>query len=292
MCATITIELLKKEPRGPKKIYLDNGYGTICYKLRREDIDKDMADDCYKELHTPGVYFLLGDRKMGTGKEIYVGQSEDIAHRFYQHKGKREGEKKTGKAFWDECIAFVTKPSLEITHAKYLEDQLYDIIAGFGRFAFNNEDNPNPKLDSIKQKTKDEADQVINDAMIICACLEMQIFEPVTFDKEFKGINSLKIKRNKNDGTKEIDASGHEYHTKDYPNGFMVHAGSVITDEPTKKASSSIKNMRNSLQKYNVIGVHDGKMVFLNNRIFESPGIAASIVFGRSASASEWKDDK
>jgi len=288
----INIELLTTDPYGPKRITINNGHDTIGYKMRRCDINKDMAEEFFKELHTAGVYILLGDRKMGIGKEIYVGQSDNIANRLYQHRGKREGEKKTGKAFWDECMAFVTESRLEVSHAKYLEDTLYDIIAGFGRFAFNNEDDPKPNLESIKESTKQEGDKVIEDAKTICACLTIPIFEPVEPDEEFEGINALFIRRENKDGSIGISAKGHEHHTADYPNGFMVHAGSIITEETTKKATHSIKDMRKKLEKYNVIGKRDGRMVFLNNRIFESPGIAASVVFGRSASANEWIDGK
>lgn len=122
--------------------------------------------------------------------------------------------------------------------------------------------------------------------------MDIPIFEPVDFDEEFEGLNAFVIERTNKDGSTDICARGHEYHTSDYPNGFMVHAGSVITEEATRKASHAIKDMRKKLEKYNVIGIRDGKMVFLNNRIFESPGIAASVVFGRSASASEWIDGK
>lgn len=288
----ISIEMLADDPYGPKRITINNGHDTICYKMRRCDINKFMTEDFYNELHAAGVYVLLGDRKMGTGKEIYVGQSDNVANRLYQHQGGREGEKKTGKVFWDECMAFVTESRLEVSHAKYLEDTLYDIIAGFGRFAFNNEDDPKPNLESIKERTKEEGDQVIEDAKTICACIDIPIFEPIAFGEEFKGLNALIIERYNKDGSIDICARGHTYHTPDYPNGFMVHAGSVITKEATKKASRSIKDMRKKLEKYNVIGMRDGRMVFLNNRIFESPGIAASVVYGRSASANEWIDGK
>ena len=48
--------------------------------------------------------------------------------------------------------------------------------------------------------------------------------------------------------------------------------------------------MRKDLKKRGYIKEENGKLVFKKEYTFPSPGIAASVVFGRSASAKDWKE--
>ena len=82
----------KQSAENPQKFFI-GGQTTMSYKLKRENIDKDMLDSFYNQLKRPGVYVLFGKTTIDNHEMIYVGQSDNIAKRLYEHKGGKDGEK-------------------------------------------------------------------------------------------------------------------------------------------------------------------------------------------------------
>ena len=77
---------------GPQKYSIGNKK-IVGYKISREFITDEMDSSFYDELHSQGVYVLIGNRNNGKGENIYIGQSDNIAKRLNDHKGGKDGEK-------------------------------------------------------------------------------------------------------------------------------------------------------------------------------------------------------
>ena len=280
----------KQSAENPQKFFI-GGQTTMSYKLKRENIDKDMLDSFYNQLKRPGVYVLFGKTTIDNHEMIYVGQSDNIAKRLYEHKGGKDGEKQQGKVFWNECYAFVTTDSqLQKGHAEYLEYKFYQKIYESGRYVLDNTNIPTEKI--ISEGDGIFCSNFIGDCDLLSRIMGRALFElqeeSVTPPSDRMVINNSA--RVGDDDSKYVNATGHKRSTEEYENGFTVLENSIIAKNVTKKANKSIRDMRKDLKKRGYIKEENGKLVFKKEYTFPSPGIAASVVFGRSASAKDWKE--
>lgn len=91
-----------------------------------------------EELKRTGVYILFGSDGSETDRQkVYVGESDEIAKRLYQHNRDET------KEFWERFIA-VTSKDLNLTkaHVKYLEARLLDLVHAAKKSVVANKDNP------------------------------------------------------------------------------------------------------------------------------------------------------
>ena len=270
---------------GPQKYSIGNKK-IVGYKISREFITDEMDSSFYDELHSQGVYVLIGNRNNGKGENIYIGQSDNIAKRLNDHKGGKDGEKECGKTFWYECMAFVSdENSIDI---EYLEEQFYNKAYDARRYTLDNINKPGEK--EISEASMINSDEFLMDCDLLSKIMGRPIFtsEPEA-DEDIKIASDCLFIDNSNRygalDEKLVIAKGHKLENGE----FLILEGSIITNEVTKKASNSIKKIRRDLKKSGEIKEIDGKLEFTKECRFESAGIAASIVLGRSASAKEWK---
>lgn len=264
---------------------------TIGYKLKRQDINKELSESFYNHLKTPGVYILFGKTPHDNHDIVYVGQSDNVAKRLYEHKGGLNGEKEQGKIFWNDCIAFVTSNDvLQKGHAEYLEVEFYKKIYAAERYLLENTNMPSDK------KMSEEGLFICNDFIADCDLLSQLMGKPIFVPMESKHeapSNKFVLDNSSRIGDSEakyVNATGHMRPTEEYKNGFTVLENSIIAKNVTKKASKSIRDMRKDLKKRGYLKEENDKLVFKKEYTFPSPGIAASVVLGRSASAKEWKE--
>ena len=274
--------------------YTIGGQTTVSYKIKRDDVNQDMSDDFYVDLNRAGVYNLFGKTATDNHEMIYIGQSDNIAKRLYDHKGGNDGEKQQGKAFWTECFAFVSMdPQLQKGNAEYLEYAFYQKASDAGRYVLDNTNVPKEKQISLTDSIfcKD----FIGDCDLLSHLMGRPVFDSPVDDKKEPISKSGKLVIDNSarvgyDDAKYVNATGHKVSTEEYENGFTVLENSVIAKNVTKKASKIINDMRKKLKRRGYIKEEDGKLVFKKEYTFASPGIAASVVLGRSASAKDWKE--
>jgi len=265
---------------------------TIAYKIKRNDVTQDMSDSFFDDLKRPGVYILFGKTIIDNHGMIYIGQTDNVAKRLYDHRGGNDGEKQSGKTFWNDCFAFVsTDPKLQKGNTEYLEYAFYKKAYEANRYILDNTIVPSEK--NISLGDKNFCDNFIGDCDLLSRLMGRPIFDSPEDDDDEVGTepglfiidNSARVGDN---DPKYVKATGQKVDN----NGFMVLINSIMTKNVTKKASKSIRDMRKELKKRGYIREENGKLVFKNEYTFPSPGIAASVVLGRSASAKEWKKVK
>lgn len=289
----VELILMDNTANGPLK-YSICSETTIGYKIPREFINRDMSESFFDKLKAPGVYVLVGKRAIDKNESIYVGQTDNVAHRLYEHKGGHEGEKKQGKMFWSECLAFVASDNqMQKGHAEYLELAFYKKAYEANRFILENENMPGEK--SISEGDRIFCDDFIDDCDLLSTLMGVPIFSSLDNDAKDEVIGrseQLAINNgNKRgfDDPRYVNSVGYICKTTEFDNGFMVLENSIIAKEVTKKAGNTIKKTRRELQKRGYIKEENNKLVFKREYLFPSAGIAASVVLGRSATSKEWK---
>lgn len=282
----------EKTAKKPQKFSIGS-QTTIAYKMNREDINQEMDDSFYDDLKQTGVYVLFGKTSQNNHDMIYIGQSDNVANRLYNHKGGQQGEKQTGKVFWTECYAFVsTDAQLQRGNAEYLEYAFYQKAHDAGRYIVDNTNAPGAKNISLSDKIF--CDNFLLDCDLLSRIMGRPIFDSPDDDAKIISTEGKLFINNSdrvgNNDLKFVNATGYQVSTEEFENGFTVLADSIITKEVTAKASKSIRDMRRFLKRHGYIKEEDGKLIFVKEYTFASPGIAASVVLGRSASAKEWKE--
>jgi len=289
------IELILKNGRadGSQK-YSIGSETTIGYKITREDVNQDMEETFFEKLHHPGIYILVGKRLSDNNESVYIGQSDNVAKRLYQHKGGKDGEKIKGKLFWNECMAFVTSDNqMQKGHAEYLEAAFCKLVYEANRYILENENKPSDR--NISEGDQIFCDDFTEDCDLLSQLMGFPIF--VSREEEKDDIISSSNKqiidnsaRKGYEDVKYVCATGYSCETADANRGFVVLENSIISKEVSKKASPTIKKLRRDLTKRGYIKEENGKLVFKREFLFESGGIAASFVLGRTASSKEWKE--
>jgi len=270
---TIKLFLLDGIPNGRMTCELSNWTGKA-YKLPRNMI-KDSSSR--KELSSTGVYFLFGKPDMTSEKDvIYIGEAENIIKRLSQHLNEKD--------YWNEAVILISKDdNLNKAHIKYLENRLHQIAVKVNRYEVKNSNTPTQP--SISESDQAEMEEFIENIKMLVNVLGFKAFEELiqkpTNDKKVSPNFFIKATRGAN-------AQGQQ--TSD---GFVVLKGSEIASSTVDSYPDGWKNSRQELIENGTIIEKNGKLVFSNDYLFNSPSAAAAIVMGRSANGlMEWKNSK
>ncbi len=257
----ITLFLIDGEPGGRIMAELSNWTGKA-YKIPRELI---RTSDDRKELHTAGIYILLGRDDIENLPVVYIGETERVLDRIKQHNDKD---------FWNEAIIFISKDeNLNRAHVQYMERKLYDIAKDVSRSILKNESRPRGA--HISEPDKAEMDEFIDNIIMLTGVLGYKIFERI--DTTAKTVFYL-VKPKKNIEAKGILSN----------EGFIVLKGSKLSEEIQPSCSESHIETREMLVNWGIIDT--SKWTFIKDYEFTSPSKAASVVLGRNANGlTEWK---
>ena len=270
---TIKLFLLDGIPNGRMTCELSNWTGKA-YKLPRNMI-KDSSSR--EELSSTGVYFLFGKSDITSEKDvIYIGEAENIIKRLSQHLNEKD--------YWNEAVVLISKDdNLNKAHIKYLENRLYQIAVKVNRYEVKNSNTPTQP--SISESDQAEMEEFIENIKMLVNVLGFKAFEELiqepTNDKKVSSNFFIKAARGAN-------AQGQQ--TSD---GFVVLKDSEIASSTVDSYPDGWKNSRQELIDNGTIIEKNGKLVFSNDYLFNSPSAAAAIVMGRSANGlMEWKNNK
>jgi len=270
---TIKLFLLDGIPNGRMTCELSNWTGKA-YKLPRNMI-KDSSSR--EELSSTGVYFLFGKPDMTSEKDvIYIGEAENIIKRLSQHLNEKD--------YWNEAVILISKDdNLNKAHIKYLENRLHQIAVKVNRYEVKNSNTPTQP--SISESDQAEMEEFIENIKMLVNVLGFKAFEELiqepTNDKKVSSNFFIKAARGAN-------AQGQQ--TSD---GFVVLKGSEIASSTVDSYPDGWKNSRQELIDNGTIVEKNGKFVFSNDYLFNSPSAAAAIVMGRSANGlTAWKNNK
>lgn len=270
---TIKLFLLDGIPNGRMTCELSNWTGKA-YKLPRNMI-KDSSSR--EELSSTGVYFLFGKSDMTSEKDvIYIGEAENIIKRLSQHLNEKD--------YWNEAVVLISKDdNLNKAHIKYLENRLHQIAVKVNRYEVKNSNTPTQP--SISESDQAEMEEFIENIKMLVNVLGFKAFEELiqkpSNDKKVSSNFFIKAAR---------DANAQGQQTSD---GFVVLKDSEIASSTVDSYPDGWKNSRQELIDNGTIIEKNGKLVFSNDYLFNSPSAAAAIVMGRSANGlMEWKNNK
>ncbi len=270
---TIKLFLLDGIPNGRMTCELSNWTGKA-YKLPRNMI-KDSSSR--EELSSTGVYFLFGKSDITSEKDvIYIGEAENIIKRLSQHLNEKD--------YWNEAVVLISKDdNLNKAHIKYLENRLHQIAVKVNRYEVKNSNTPTQP--SISESDQAEMEEFIENIKMLVNVLGFKAFEELiqeeTSDKKVNSNFFIKAARGAN-------AQGQQ--TSD---GFVVLKDSEIASYTVDSYPDGWNNSRQELIDNGTIIEKNGKLIFSNDYLFNSPSAAAAIVMGRSANGlMEWKNNK
>lgn len=257
---SISLFLIDGTPDGVIACELSNWTGKG-YKIPRNNL-KDVSNR--SDLKKPGVYFLIGHNE-DDKETVYIGESEDVFKRLYQHQEKD---------FWTEALVFISKDeNLNKAHIKYLEFSLHDEAVEANRYkVFNSNVPTKPAISEAEIAVMSEFSTNLK---LLVGALGFRIFEKLT--------KSLTSKQDKYliDAARGAVATG--IMTTE---GFVVFKGSKIASTEVPSMPESFKKKRAQIISEKVVLDFE----FTQDYLFSSPSTAAAVVMGRSANGlKEWK---
>jgi len=264
---TIQMYIFEGNPNGRIMCELSNWNGRV-YKVSRNEL---TAFSARKDAEYTGIYFLLGKNEDNIDT-LYVGEAEKMLYRLKQHL------KDTN--YWSDCIAVISKDNLlNKAHVKYLENKFHAMAVNAGRAQVINSNIPT--CSSISEYDEAMLQEFIDNAKLLINTLGYRLFDSVEESSVKLHNNQLKFYIK---AARGADASG-----VIVPDGFAVLKGSAIA---SSTVPSTPKNIIDYRAKLIGSGVVSDDNHLLNDYIFSSPSLAASIVMGRSANGrTEWKTD-
>lgn len=257
---SISLFLIDGIPDGVIACELSNWTGKG-YKIPRNSL-KDVSNR--SDLKKPGVYFLIGHNE-DDKETVYIGESEDVFKRLYQHQEKD---------FWTEALVFISKDeNLNKAHIKYLEFSLHDEAVEANRYKIFNSNVPTKP--AISEAEIAVMSEFSTNLKLLVGALGFRIFENLT--------KPLTSKQDKYliDAARGAVATG--IMTTE---GFVVFKGSKIASTEVPSMPESFKKKRAQIISENVVIDFE----FTQDYLFSSPSTAAAVVMGRSANGlKEWK---
>lgn len=257
---SISLFLIDGIPDGVIACELSNWTGKG-YKIPRNSL-KDVSNR--SDLKKPGVYFLIGHNE-DDKETVYIGESEDVFKRLYQHQEKD---------FWTEALVFISKDeNVNKAHIEYLEFSLHDEAVEANRYKIFNSNVPTKP--AISEAEIAVMSEFSTNLKLLVGALGFRIFENLT--------KPLTSKQDKYliDAARGAVATG--IMTTE---GFVVFKGSKIASTEVPSMPESFKKKRAQIISENVVIDFE----FTQDYLFSSPSTAAAVVMGRSANGlKEWK---
>lgn len=255
-------------PNGRIMCELSNWNGRV-YKISRNELSEfsQRADS-----ENTGVYFLFG-KDEENNDTVYIGEAEKMFSRLKQHL--RDSE------YWNDCIVVISKDNLlNKAHVKYLENKFYMLAQNAGRSIVIN--NTIPTCSSISEYDEAMLHEFINNAKLLVNTLGYKVFDT---------IEDTAVRQNDTEQYFFIKAArGADAKGMIVSDGFAVMKGSTIAFSTVQSMSDSLKKLRDSLIKKEII---DKNFKLTRDYVFTSPSLAAAIVMGRNANGrTEWKNEE
>ena len=265
---TIQMFIFDGNPNGRIMCELSNWNGRV-YKISRNELSEfsQRADS-----ENTGVYFLFG-KDEENNDTVYIGEAEKMFSRLKQHL--RDSE------YWNDCIVVISKDNLlNKAHVKYLENKFYMLAQNAGRSIVIN--NTIPTCSSISEYDEAMLHEFINNAKLLVNTLGYKVFDT---------IEDTAVRQNDTEQYFFIKAArGADAKGMIVSDGFAVMKGSTIAFSTVQSLSDSLKKLRDSLIKKEII---DKNFKLTRDYIFTSPSLAAAIVMGRNANGrTEWKNEE
>lgn len=276
----LTVYMVDGTEYGPRFSEIGNWVGKAVYSPRTS-INKIISRS---EFDNPGIYCLKGDPTDDAFDErIYIGEAENIRVRLKQHLADANKDFK-------ELIFFISKDELLTkTQIRYLESRLVEEAKEAKTAEIDNGTNPS-------RPTLHEAD--ISDMEYFLE--QMKLILPVMGFKFL--ISSTRKKSNDNDSNIDVRSDKETIWKINTPSvsgsmvesdqGYVVLKGSQAKHPLSKSCTETYRKLRRKLLETKIIVEKDGKLIFAEDAIFNSPSAASNMVLGRNSNGyTEWVNE-
>ncbi len=264
---TIKMFLIDGDSSGRLTCELSNWTG-MAYKIPRTEVKK-CGDR--PNLNSTGVYMLFG-RNDDDKEAVYIGEAEEVYTRLQSHLREKD--------FWNEVIVFISKDeNLNKAHIKYIENKLYEKAKAANRYDVLNGNIP--PIPSISEADRAEMDEFISNLVMMVNTLGHKLFERIKDNSDVTNSEVWYINAARGAKAKGIQTQ----------EGFVVLEGSRIAINTVDSFSERLKAKREDFIHSKKVQLKNDEYVVMEDLLFSSPSLAASIVMGRSANGLiEWKD--
>lgn len=260
----VSLFLLDGEVTGRTKYTLANWTGVV-YKIPRALLNesKDIP-----ALNQSSIYMLFGTND-NDEPMVYIGQAgirkndKGVLLRLMEHDADEK------KDFWTEAIVLSTlNDSFGPTELNYLENKYYNLAKDTGRYKIDN--SIEPTTGNVTEEKVSELNEYLEFSMIPIGLLGKKLFTPVNnvnLDISKTSDNILYLHQCVNNE----DVWGTAKETNE---GFLLLAGSKVSQKSAPHLSESLRNRRDRAPK-------DQNNCLLEDVLLNSPSTAANFLIGQ-----------
>lgn len=228
--------------------------------------------DLVKTLERPGVYCLIG-KDSAAQDQVYIGESDNLADRFYTHRHNKE------KEFWQNTVVVVSKDdNLNKAHVLYLQHLLFKAAKSANKVKVLSGQNPDKPFVSAPDRVY--AERFFEQIQIILPVLGFRFTDADAKPIEVATTEGVPKKSPLftmlYDGAR---ATGQDINGK-----FFVLKGSTARIATTPTIGESSKKLREKLLQEGILNVTGNPSFweFFKDHEFTSPSAAANVIGGAS----------
>ena len=224
-----------------------------------------------------GTYFLFGGEDDGNKPLTYIGQTEDLRHRFRKHDAQKE--------FWTTAVVLVSRTqSFTQAHIKWLEWHSIARANEANRFKLENGNAGSEPF--VTEAIQAEVEEIFETGSLLLQSLGYPVFEPL--------ISKNRGKKRLREEESEWFLKGPQAEAKAVltSDGTVVRAGSLCRMEFVQStAGNPVVKKRDGLVADGILKSKGESYEFTEDYLFKSPSGAASIVLARTANGwVSWKN--
>ncbi len=238
------------------------------------------------EFSRTGVYVLTGPDPVAEGStRAYVGRADQLRARIDSHVKEKD--------WWDSCLCFTTSDnSLTLTHIQFLEAALITRALAAGQVQLDNIQLP--EIPRLCRADLFDLTRFLENVLMLAGMTGLSVFEIVDQSP------------NEATPTDSVDAgfrfSQFEFHyigsggytargRYESRKRFVVEQGSTSRLSETNSCGENVRILRQKLREDGILIEDSGHLVFTADHAFNSPSLAAAVVYGGSANGrSVWAD--
>ena len=257
------------------------GHALSCPYSRLRDLSERT------EAQRSGVYFLVGDDdEDATRQRIYIGESENIKKRLYEH------ERGDSKDFTEQvCIITSKDPNLTKGHLRYLEARLIKMAADAGRVRLDNTSRPSPP--TLPEADVADMEYFLSQISVILPVLNFHFLRPT----RPVAPSATSVSQGTDTGIRLIlrpERAGQLLATAIYKDtDFIVLANSTTRPDAPDNVNQYRRHRQALIDSGRLVGIENGQRYrFAVDTPFNSPSAAAAVILDRNANGrNEWQTE-
>ena len=271
----LTVYMIDGTEYGPRFSEIGNWVGKAVYSPRAA-INKIINRE---EFDNPGIYCLKGDpTDEAFNERIYIGEAENIKIRLKQHLSDPNKDFK-------EIIFFISKDELLTkTQIRYLGSRMVQIAISAKTAQIDNGNSPS--LPTLHEADISDMEYFLEQIKLILPVMGFNFLISSTvsdtMEKSTQNENNIHL-------TYFIKTKSFNAIMQETDQGYIVLKDSEAKKELSKSCTKTYRNMRRKLLETNILIEKDGKLVFAEDTVFNSPSAASNMVLGRNSNGfAEW----